>query len=142
MELCFLIVMALATSMTVPVVGALLVFALTIGPAAAARSFTRRPEQAIALAAGIALVTAWAGIAASYRTNWPLGFFAGVIAAGFFLLGQGWGTVRRRGPARALSPVPLSRTAAWRLTVPSPIPERAVAYQQSPPPVRDKGVSS
>ncbi len=28
------------------------------------------------------------------------------------------------------------------LTAPSPIPERAVACQQSPPPVRDKGVSS
>ena len=99
MELCFLIVMALATSMTVPVVGALLMFALMIGPAAAARSFTRRPGRAIALATGIALVTVWAGIAASYRTNWPLGFFVGVIAAGFFLLGQGWTVARRRGYA-------------------------------------------
>ncbi len=109
MELCFLIVMALATSMTVPVVGALLMFALMIGPAAAARSFTRRPGHAIALATGIALVTVWAGIALSYRTNWPLGFYVGVIAAGFFLLGQGWAAVRRRGsaprPVPALSSV-------------------------------------
>jgi zinc/manganese transport system permease protein len=104
MELCFLIVMALATSMTVPVVGALLMFALMIGPAAAARSFTRRPGYAIALATGIALVTVWAGIAASYRTNWPLGFFVGVIAAGFFLLGQGWAAVRRRGSAPRRAP--------------------------------------
>ena len=103
MELCFLIVMALATSMTVPVVGALLMFALMVGPAAAARSFTRRPGYAIALATGIALVTVWAGIAASYRTNWPLGFFVGLIAAGFFLLGQGWTVARRRvsAPRRA-----------------------------------------
>jgi zinc/manganese transport system permease protein len=96
MELCFLVVMALATSMTVPVVGALLMFALMIGPAAAARSFTRRPGYAIAVATGIALVTVWAGIALSYRTNWPLGFYVGVIAAGFFLLGQAWAAVRRR----------------------------------------------
>ncbi|MFY9649399.1 metal ABC transporter permease, partial [Trebonia sp.] len=96
MELCFLIVMALATSMTVPVVGALLMFALMIGPAAAARSFTRRPGHAIALAIGIALATVWIGIAASYHTNWPLGFFVGVIAAGFFLAGQVWSAVRRR----------------------------------------------
>ena len=95
MELSFLIVMALATSMTVPVVGALLMFALMIGPAAAARSFTKRPGQAIALSVGIALATVWIGIAVSYHTNWPLGFFVGVIAAGFFLLGQGWGAVRR-----------------------------------------------
>ena len=130
MNLWYLIVMALATSMTVPVVGALLMFALMIGPAATARSFTRRPEQAIALGVAIALATVWAGIAASYRTNWPLGFFVGVIAAGFFLLGQGWTAVRRRGPARrpapALSPVPLSRTAAWRLIRPPRTPERAV----------------
>jgi zinc/manganese transport system permease protein len=96
MELCFLIVMALATSMTVPVVGALLMFALMIGPAAAARSFTRRPGHAIALAIVIALATVWIGIAASYHTNWPLGFFVGIIAAGFFLAGQGWSAVRRR----------------------------------------------
>jgi zinc/manganese transport system permease protein len=108
MELCFLIVMALATTMTVPVVGALLMFALMIGPAAAARSFTRRPGYAIALATGIALVTVWAGIALSYRTNWPLGFFVGVIAAGFFLLGQGWTAARRRGSA----PRPVSALSA------------------------------
>jgi zinc/manganese transport system permease protein len=104
MELWFLLVMALATSMTVPVVGALLMFALMIGPAAAARAFTRRPGHAIALATGIALVTVWAGIAASYRTNWPLGFFVGAIAAGFFLAGQGWAAIRRRGPARQAAP--------------------------------------
>ena len=44
----------------------------------------------------IALATVWIGIAASYHTNWPLGFFVGVIAAGFFLAGQGWTAVRRR----------------------------------------------
>jgi zinc/manganese transport system permease protein len=69
------------------------------GPAAAARSFTRRPGHAIAVASGIALVTVWAGIALSYRTNWPLGFYAGVIAAGFFLLGQVLTTVRRHASA-------------------------------------------
>jgi zinc/manganese transport system permease protein len=109
MELAYLLVMALATSMTVPVVGALLMFALMIGPAAAARSFTRRPGYAIALAVAIALVTVWIGIAVSYHTNWPLGFYVGVIAAGFFLAGSGWTAVRRhwlaRRPASALAPV-------------------------------------
>ena len=91
-------------------------FALMIGPAAAARSFTRRPGYAIALATGIALVTVWAGIALSYRTNWPLGFFVGVIAAGFFLLGQGWGAMRRRGtrpPGARAQCGPVIRTGAW-----------------------------
>ena len=43
--------------------------------------------------------TVWAGIVLSYRTNWPLGFYVGVIAAGFFFVGQGWGAARRRGSA-------------------------------------------
>jgi zinc/manganese transport system permease protein len=107
MELCYLLVMALAASMTVPVVGALLMFVLMIGPSAAARSFAKRPGYAIALAVAIALVTVWIGIIASYHTNWPLGFFVGVIAAGFFLVGSGWTAVRRRWfgrrPASALA---------------------------------------
>ncbi len=101
MELAFLLVMALATSMTVPVVGALLMFSLMIGPAAAARSLTARPGLAMALSVAIALVTVWAGIAISYRSNWPLGFFVGVIGAGFFLAGRAYAAIARsvRTPA-------------------------------------------
>ena len=86
-ELYFLIVMALATSMTVPVVGALLMFSLMIGPAAAARSVTARPGTAMALSVVIALATVWLSIALSYQTNWPLGFFVGTIGAAFYLIG-------------------------------------------------------
>jgi len=89
-DLYFLVVMALATSMTVPVVGALLMFSLMIGPAAAARSVTARPGVALALSVAIALATVWISIALSYRTNWPLGFFVGVAGAVFFLLGHGF----------------------------------------------------
>jgi zinc/manganese transport system permease protein len=95
MDLAFLLVMALATSMTVPVVGALLMFSLMIGPAAAARSLTARPFLAMILSVVIALVTVWTGIAVSYQTNWPLGFFVGVMGATFFLLGQGYAKIAR-----------------------------------------------
>lgn len=88
-ELCFLVVMALATSMTVPVVGALLMFSLMIGPPAAARSVTARPGVAMALSVAIALATVWLSIALSYRTNWPLGFFVGAGGAIFYLIGLG-----------------------------------------------------
>jgi zinc/manganese transport system permease protein len=101
MDLAFLLVMALATSMTVPVVGALLMFSLMIGPAAAAKSLTARPGVAMALSVAIALITVWIGIAISYRSNWPLGFFVGVMGAGFFLFGQGYAAVRRRLAVRA-----------------------------------------
>jgi zinc/manganese transport system permease protein len=87
-DLYFLVVMALATSMTVPVVGALLMFSLMIGPAAAARSVTARPGTAMALSVAVALATVWLSIALSYRTNWPLGFFVGAIGAAFYLVAQ------------------------------------------------------
>jgi zinc/manganese transport system permease protein len=97
-ELYFLLVMALATSMTVPVVGALLMFSLMIGPAAAARSVTARPGTAMTLSVVIALATVWLSIALSYQTNWPLGFFVGTIGAAFYLIGL---AARAAAPRRA-----------------------------------------
>jgi zinc/manganese transport system permease protein len=98
-EIAFLIVLALATTMTVPVVGALLMFSLMIGPPAAARSLTSRPILALALSVAIAVVTIWAAIAASYLYNWPIGFFVGALAALAYGAGRAWAARRR---ARAL----------------------------------------
>ena len=94
-QIAFLIVVALATTMTVPVTGALLIFSLMIGPPAAARSFTSRPVLAMALSVAIALITVWAAIAASYLVNWPIGFFVGTLAALSYGTGRGWATWRR-----------------------------------------------
>ncbi|HEX3874807.1 MAG TPA: metal ABC transporter permease [Solirubrobacteraceae bacterium] len=81
MELCFLVVVALATTMTVPVVGTLLIFSLMIGAPAAARALTSSPARAICLSVGIAVLTVWVSIAASYETDYPVGFFVGVLSA-------------------------------------------------------------
>jgi zinc/manganese transport system permease protein len=99
LELCFLAVLALATTMTVPVVGTLLIFSLMIGPPAAARSFTDRPGPALALSVAIALLTVWSAIAASYLTNYPVGFFVGSISAGSYAIGRAWAAAR--GASRA-----------------------------------------
>jgi zinc/manganese transport system permease protein len=48
-EPLFLAIVALATTMTVPVVGTTLIFSLLIGPAAGARAFCHRPGRALAL---------------------------------------------------------------------------------------------
>jgi zinc/manganese transport system permease protein len=94
-EIAFLIIVALATTMTVPVVGALLIFSLMIGPPAAARSLTSRPALALAMSVVIALVTVWAAIAASYLYNWPVGFFVGALAALSYGAGRAWAAWRR-----------------------------------------------
>jgi zinc/manganese transport system permease protein len=75
-------------------------FSLMIGPAAAARSFTSRPGLAIALSVAFGLATVWTGIAVSYETNWPLGFFVGVLGAAFYLAGRAWAALRRTRAVR------------------------------------------
>jgi len=100
MEMVFLVVVALATAMTVPVVGALLIFSLMIGPPAAARSFTNRPPLAILLSVAIALATVWAAIAISFVTNWPIGFFVGALSALSFGVGRAWVAWRRTRTVR------------------------------------------
>lgn len=71
----FLVIVALATTMTVPVVGALLVFSLMVGPPAAARLLVSRPGRAMGLATLLSLVVLWSALVAAYETNWPVGFF-------------------------------------------------------------------
>ena len=65
--MAFLVVLACATTMTVPVVGALLIFTLMIGPPAAARCFSDRPGFAMVCSVAIALLTVWAALASSVR---------------------------------------------------------------------------
>ena len=77
MEVLFLIILALATTASVPVVGALLMFSLMVGPPAAARCFTDNPPIAIALSVALALMTVWASLAIAYERNWPIGFPVG-----------------------------------------------------------------
>jgi zinc/manganese transport system permease protein len=104
MEMLFLVVLALATAMTVPVVGTLLVFSLMIGAPAAARSFTDRPLVAMALSIAFALIIVWIAIAASYETNYPVGFFVGTGSAVSYTLGRGWAALRSRRTAHTLKP--------------------------------------
>jgi zinc/manganese transport system permease protein len=101
MELAFLVILAVATSLTLPVVGALLIFSLMIGPPAAARSLTASPLLAMGLSVLLALGTVWLAIAISYQTNWPIGFFVGVGGAVCYAAGRliGWGRGRRVAPA-------------------------------------------
>ncbi len=108
-EIAFLLVVALTTAVTVPVVGALLIFSLMIGPPAAARSLTSRPGLAMALSVAIALLTVWTAIACSYASNWPIGFFVGAFGALSYGIGRAWaasmhGWATRKADASAPAP--------------------------------------
>ena len=88
MEVLFLGVVALATAMALPVVGALLVFSLMVGPASAARSLTDHPLRAMLLSAILAVATVWTAIALSFASDWPVGFFVGALSACAYAAGH------------------------------------------------------
>jgi zinc/manganese transport system permease protein len=91
----FLLLVALVTTMAVPVVGALLMFTLMVGPPAAARALVRSPLASMGLAVVLALVTVWVSIAASYLTTWPIAFYVGITGAAWYLAARGWSALRR-----------------------------------------------
>ena len=102
LDLAFLIILALASAVALPVVGALLVFSLMVGPASAARNVTSRPVIAMGVTVLISLITVWTAIVLSYVTNWPVGFFVGGFGAMAYGAGRGAMRIRRWKP----SPIP------------------------------------
>jgi zinc/manganese transport system permease protein len=71
----FMLLIALATSIAVQVVGVLLIFALMVTPAAIAERLTRRPVTGISLSVAVALVATWLGLFISYYVPYPVSFF-------------------------------------------------------------------
>ncbi len=81
----FLAIVALAVAACAQIVGVLLVFTLMVGPPAAAQRLTTGLWRGLALAAGLALIEAWAGITIAYYSDWPVSFcIAALSALGYF----------------------------------------------------------
>lgn len=71
----FLILVAVTVAEAVQAVGALLVFALMVTPAAIAQSLTTRPYLALALSAGVAGAAVWLGLTLAFWLPYPASFF-------------------------------------------------------------------
>jgi zinc transport system permease protein len=89
--------LALLVAVALKVVGALLITAMLIVPAAAARAFARTPEAMAALAVGIGAAAAVAGLAGSFRYDTPAGPSIVVAAVAVLLLANAVGSVRPPG---------------------------------------------
>jgi zinc/manganese transport system permease protein len=77
----FLAITALAVAACTQIVGVLLVFALMVGPAAAAQNVTTRLSSGLVLAALFALAQAWIGLALAFYSDWPTSFWITMLAA-------------------------------------------------------------
>ncbi|MEG3079892.1 metal ABC transporter permease [Halomonas sp. 5021] len=85
-QLVLTLSLAMVVAVALKVVGALLIAALLIIPAATARPFCRTPEIMALVAAGIASLAVTSGLKAAYLFDTPTGPTIVTLAAGFFLL--------------------------------------------------------
>lgn len=92
----FLVLVAIAVSMSVQVVGVLLVFTLLVGPAATAMRIVKHPLWAIGLAMLLGVSYVWVGVFLAVNVagaTWPPSFFISTLSFGVYL------------PVRLLSPL-------------------------------------
>jgi zinc/manganese transport system permease protein len=74
-SLIFMLILAIATSIAVQVVGILLIFALMVTPAATAQRLARSPIEGILISVLIALLATWIGLFISFYIPYPVSFF-------------------------------------------------------------------
>ena len=88
LSIAFMVILAVAVSEAVQVVGVLLIFALIVAPAAIAERFTTRPSRGVLLAALLAVLFTWAGLTIAYYLPYPVGFFITTIAFWSYILAR------------------------------------------------------
>ncbi|TME79465.1 MAG: metal ABC transporter permease [Chloroflexi bacterium] len=88
LSIAFMVILAVAVSEAVQVVGVLLIFALIVAPAAIAERFTTRPSRGLLLSAALAVLFTWAGLTVAYYVPYPVGFFITTIAFGSYVLAR------------------------------------------------------
>lgn len=85
LEMCFMVVLGLASAITVPIVGALLCFSLLIAPMAASTYLTSNPRKVLLLAMLFSLITIWSSLILAYFSGLPIGFLVSIIGAVFYM---------------------------------------------------------
>jgi zinc/manganese transport system permease protein len=89
LSMLFLVLLAITTAEAVLVVGALLVLALLVAPAATAQRLTHRPLTSLLLSVGLGLLIIWGGLTLAFvgpGRHLPIGFFIATLAALFYFL--------------------------------------------------------
>jgi zinc transport system permease protein len=98
LQLVFMLLVAVTVALAMKAVGVLLVSALLIIPAAAARRFARTPEQMAVAASAVGCLAVIVGLYSSYRLDTPGGPSIVVAAAIMFAASLAIsGSIVRRG---------------------------------------------
>jgi len=81
----FLVLVAVTVAEAVQAVGALLIFALLVTPAAVAQNLSARPWPAMLLSALVAVAVVWGGLVLSFYMGYPASFFITALAFAAYL---------------------------------------------------------
>jgi zinc/manganese transport system permease protein len=84
-SILFLAIVALTTAECAQIVGVLLVFALMVGPAAAALRLTRAVVTGVLVSVIFAVAEAWLGLTLAFYTDWPTSFWITAISVAVYL---------------------------------------------------------
>jgi zinc/manganese transport system permease protein len=82
----FMLLVALATSIAVQVVGVLLIFSLMVTPAAIAQRLAKQPYRAVITSVLISLSATWLGLFIAFYEPYPVSFFITTIVFVLYLL--------------------------------------------------------
>jgi len=82
----FMLLVALATSIAVQVVGVLLIFSLMVTPAAIAQRLEKRPWRAVMVSVIVSLAVTWAGLFVAFYEPYPVSFFITTFVFVLYLL--------------------------------------------------------
>lgn len=99
LSVAFMVILALAVSEAVQVVGVLLIFALLVTPPATAELLTARPVRAMTLSVVLALLFTLGGLTIAFYLPYPVSFFITTFAFATYLLVRLIVAARRRGIA-------------------------------------------
>jgi zinc/manganese transport system permease protein len=80
-EITFLILIAVVTTISVPLVGSILVFSLMIAPAATVSKLAKSPAKTLFYTLLTSVILVWISIILAYQTNWPISFFVAIGGA-------------------------------------------------------------
>ena len=84
----FMLLVAVATSIAVQVVGVLMIFSLMVTPAAIAQQLAKRPRRVIIISVAVALMTTWSGLFVAFYEPYPVSFFITSIVFVLYLLAR------------------------------------------------------
>lgn len=93
----FMLTLGVAISVAVTIIGVLLIFALTVTPAAIAIRLAKRPVYAIGIAVLVALFATWAGIFIAFYEVEPTSFFIVAIVFTMYVIVRLLPYMRRLG---------------------------------------------